>query len=37
VVQGRFVIRMCVLSFRTHRDRMEAAIEDVRESLAEID
>jgi aromatic-L-amino-acid decarboxylase len=37
VVKGRFVIRMCVLSFRTHRDRMEAALEDVRASLAEID
>jgi aromatic-L-amino-acid decarboxylase len=37
VVQGRFVIRMCVLSFRTHKDRMEAAIEDVRQGLAELD
>jgi aromatic-L-amino-acid decarboxylase len=37
VVQGRFVIRMCVLSFRTHEDRMAAAIEDVRESLAALD
>lgn len=37
VVQGRFVIRMCVLAFRTHKDRMEAAIEDVRASLAELD
>jgi aromatic-L-amino-acid/L-tryptophan decarboxylase len=37
VVRGRFVIRMCVLSFRTHRDRIEAAIDDVRASLAELD
>jgi aromatic-L-amino-acid/L-tryptophan decarboxylase len=36
VVRGRFVIRICVLSFRTHRDRMEAAIEDVRAALAEL-
>ena len=37
VVKGRFLIRICVLSFRTHRDRVEAAIEDVRASLAELD
>lgn len=36
VVKGRFVIRICVLSFRTHQDRMEAALEDVRASLAEL-
>ena len=36
VVQGRFLIRICVLSFRTHQDRMEAAIEDVRASLAQL-
>ena len=33
VDDGRFLGRVCVLSFRTHRDRMEAAIEDVRASL----
>jgi len=26
---GRFVLRICVLSFRTHRDRINAAIEDI--------
>jgi aromatic-L-amino-acid decarboxylase len=36
-VQGRFLIRMCVLSFRTHRDRVEAAIDDVRAALAQLD
>ncbi len=36
VVKGRFLIRMCVLAFRTHRDRMEAAIDDIRASLVEI-
>ncbi len=30
---GRFAIRICVLSFRTHRDRMEAALEDIRASV----
>lgn len=33
---GRFVARICVLSFRTHRDRVERAIEDVRASAAEL-
>jgi aromatic-L-amino-acid decarboxylase len=36
-VKGRFLIRMCVLSFRTHRDRVEAAIDDVRAALAQLD
>lgn len=31
----RFVIRICVLSFRTHQDRMEACLEDVREAVKE--
>ncbi len=34
--KGRFVIRICVLSFRTHRDRMEQCLEDIREGLAEV-
>ena len=33
---GRFVARICVLSFRTHRDRVEQALEDVRASAAEL-
>lgn len=33
---GRFAIRICVLSFRTHLDRMEACLEDLRASIAEI-
>jgi aromatic-L-amino-acid decarboxylase len=33
---GRFAIRICVLSFRTHRDRMEQALEDIRLSAAEL-
>jgi len=31
-----FAARICVLSFRTHRDRMEMAIEDLRAAAAEI-
>ena len=29
VVKGRYVIRMCILSFRTHRERVDMAIEDI--------
>ncbi|HVG07128.1 MAG TPA: aminotransferase class V-fold PLP-dependent enzyme [Thermoanaerobaculia bacterium] len=32
----RFVIRICVLSFRTHRDRMEMCLEDIREAVEEV-
>lgn len=31
----RFVLRICVLSFRTHRDRMEMALEDIRSAVSE--
>jgi len=33
-LRGRFAIRICVLSFRTHRDRMEEGLEDVARELA---
>jgi len=33
---GKFVIRICVVSFRTHKDRMEAAVEDIRAAVAEL-
>ncbi len=36
-LDGRFVIRVCVLSFRTHLERIEACLEDIRSALAEID
>lgn len=36
VVRGQFVLRICVLSFRTHRERMEMAIADIREAAAEL-
>jgi aromatic-L-amino-acid/L-tryptophan decarboxylase len=35
--KGRFLIRMCILSFRTHQDRLEMALEDLRSSLAELE
>lgn len=33
LLDGRFVLRICVLSFRTHRDRMEMALEDIRSEI----
>jgi aromatic-L-amino-acid/L-tryptophan decarboxylase len=33
VVNGDFVIRVCIVSHRTHRDRIDMAIEDIREAL----
>src|SRR5262249_1766461 len=35
LLRGRFAIRICVLSFRTHRDRMEMALQDLRAAVAE--
>lgn len=36
VLDGRFTLRICVLSFRTHRERMEAILEDIRAAAAEV-
>lgn len=36
-LRGRFAIRICVLSFRTHRDRVQQAIEDVQGAIAQLD
>ncbi|MCP4201355.1 MAG: aminotransferase class V-fold PLP-dependent enzyme [bacterium] len=36
LLDGRFVIRICVLSFRTHRDRMEMCLDDIRNSVSEL-
>ena len=33
---GMFILRICVLSFRTHLDRMQAAIEDIRAAVQEL-
>ena len=35
-LHGRFALRICVLSFRTHQDRMELCLTDIRDSLAEL-
>ncbi len=35
-LDGKFAIRICIVSFRTHRDRVEMAIEDIRASVAEL-
>ena len=32
----RFVVRICVLSFRTHLDRMREGMEDIRAAAAEV-
>ncbi len=34
--KGAFLLRICVLSFRTHFDRMEAALDDIRAAAGEI-
>jgi aromatic-L-amino-acid decarboxylase len=33
VVRGRFLIRICILSFRTHRDRIDVCLDDIRGSI----
>ena len=35
VARGQFLLRICVLSFRTHLDRMRLALEDIRSAIAE--
>ncbi|HEY1433883.1 MAG TPA: aminotransferase class I/II-fold pyridoxal phosphate-dependent enzyme [Thermoanaerobaculia bacterium] len=35
-LHGRFAIRVCVLSFRTHRDRMDEGLDDIRTAIAEL-
>jgi len=36
VVGGEFVIRICVVSHRTHRDRMDMCLEDIRAAVKEL-
>jgi aromatic-L-amino-acid decarboxylase len=33
ILRSEFVIRICVVSFRTHRDRMEQCLEDIRDAV----
>jgi aromatic-L-amino-acid decarboxylase len=35
LLRGRFALRICVLSFRTHRDRIEAGLDDIRAAARE--
>lgn len=35
-LDGSFVIRICVLGFRTHQDRMDMCMEDIRRGMAAI-
>ncbi|MFN7147541.1 MAG: decarboxylase, partial [Myxococcota bacterium] len=35
-VEGRHVLRVCVLSFRTHADRIDMLVEDLREVIARL-
>jgi aromatic-L-amino-acid decarboxylase len=35
-VDGRFLARVCVLSFRTHADRMDMAVQDIAEEAAAV-
>jgi len=37
MIDGRFVIRACIVSFRTHRDRIDEAIDIIRSAAAELD
>ena len=36
LIDGRFVIRACIVSFRTHRDRIEEAAEIIKKAAAEL-
>ena len=36
VVRGSYVLRICVLSFRTHMANMEIALEDIRAVVDEL-
>ncbi len=35
-VNGELVIRICIVSFRTHRDRIDMCLEDVREAVTSL-
>jgi aromatic-L-amino-acid decarboxylase len=36
MLANRFALRICVLSFRTHRDRMREGLDDVRAAVEEV-
>ncbi len=35
-LHGRYVIRICILNFRTHHDRVEACLEEIRRAVYEV-
>jgi aromatic-L-amino-acid/L-tryptophan decarboxylase len=35
-LDGKFAIRICIVSFRTHMDRVQMAIDDIRAAVAEL-
>lgn len=37
MIEDRFVLRACIVSFRTHRDRIEEAIDIIRSAAADLD
>ncbi len=37
MIEEKFIIRACILSHRTHRDRVEEAVEIIRSAAAELD
>ncbi|MDH3746080.1 MAG: decarboxylase, partial [Acidobacteriota bacterium] len=36
VLDGHFALRICVVVFRTHKERLEACLEDIRSVVEEI-
>ena len=36
IIDDRYILRICVVSFRTHRERMEMAIDDIRAAVREL-
>ena len=36
MLDGAFVIRICVLSFRTHQDRMDECLDIIRKAVGEV-
>ena len=36
IYKGEFLIRICIVSLRTHRDRIEMGLDDIRDAVAEV-
>jgi aromatic-L-amino-acid decarboxylase len=37
LIEGRFVLRACIVSHRTHRDRIEEAVQIIRRAARELE